>query len=88
MNVHRAFLGFFLILAVLALAQQTYVFILFVTPAGWSLGYAGAYLSLWLYGFTIPSDIGFILVQGVYPALLMIAVCIIGLKLIVLGLFR
>lgn len=80
MNVHRTFLGFFLALAILALLQQTYTFIQVVTPAGWDLQYAAIYLGWWFYGFQIPSFIGVLQVEGAYPALLVIAVCIIGLK--------
>jgi hypothetical protein len=81
MNVHQAFLGFFLVLAVVALAEQTYIFVKTVSMFAFNLSYLTAYIFLWLYGFDLPSVIDAAHATGAYPAIIVITVCITGLKL-------
>lgn len=81
MNVHQTFLRFFLGIAVVALGQQTYIFLKVVSMASFRLSYLATYTYLWLYGFDVPSYLGTYHIQGAYPALILVAICIIGLKL-------
>jgi hypothetical protein len=80
-NVHRSLLVCVLFFAVFMLLEQTYKFIMAVTPGAFNPGYLADYLCFWFYGLSVATRFGSFSLGGVWPALFLIAVCLTGLRL-------